>query len=409
MKILANAFGLQASSPPSSVPSPSAGGKQKVQLAWADMSMPQRWEAALTRQKRNKRDEWLCRDCHSTNFMNKQECRTCGCTCGYPLPAAGPPPTKKMATAVRDMLHKSPSAPSPAPSATKVEACELGAPVAETEWVHLPLTQLKSEEVKLEHLRDTLVNAGMSNAAQEVSGQLHRLGLHCKGQRQQGQALDQAIAAHRRATTQREKLQAQMAGLYRQLDEAHQHEAQMAEEEQLARANLQTQPPIAVNTPTLPVMVVEQTANRLHQELASAGTLPSASQLSAAMVQIMETAWQQMMAATQQAMLSGAQQQPFFMAQPQQQQSVPQQVLQQQQHQQQQHLQQVQQQQVPQQQQQPPPTLPRTGHLGSGAPTQVDESQMSQSVLQALPAGGSIPAYPTEWGSPSQPMNMDGQ
>ena len=215
--------------------------------------------------------------------------------------------------------------------------------------------------------------------------------------------LDQAIAAHRRATQQREKLQAQMASLQRQLTDAHDLEAKMAEEEQTARNNLQTQTPVAMAAPTLPVVIVEQTANCLHQELAAAGTLPSAQQLSTAMIQIMETAWQQMVAATQQALLTGAQQLPQqqqqeFMQQ-EQQALMPEEILRARQQQAQLHNQ--------QQQQQPP--LPRAGHLGSGAPTQVDESQMSQSVLQALPTGVNTHPYLEEWGSPSQPMNMDGQ
>ena len=403
MRILANAFGGQ-SSVSSSAAMSSAGGNQKTQIAWADMTMQQRWDAALSRQKKNKKDEWLCRDCHSTNFMNKTACRGCGCDQGYPLWAAGPPPQKRLPQSVSDIQTSRSSTSTPqALIPVKVDAGDLGAPVAESEWMRLAHPQLKQEEVKLERLRSTLETAGLNTAAQDVTAQLSRLTQHLKGQRQQGQALDQAIAAHRRATQQREKLQAQMASLQRQLTDAHDLEAKMAEEEQTARNNLQTQTPVAMAAPTLPVVIVEQTANRLHQELAAAGTLPSAQQLSTAMIQIMETAWQQMVAATQQALLTGAQQLPQQQQQETRQQEqqalMPEEILRARQQQAQMHNQ--------QQQQQPP--LPRTGHLGSGAPTQVDESQMSQSVLQALPAGGNMPAYPTEWGSPSQPMNMDGQ
>ena len=67
MQILANAFGGQ-SSVSSSATMSSAGGKQKTQPAWADMTMQQMWDAALSIQKKNKKDEWLCRDCHSDSL-----------------------------------------------------------------------------------------------------------------------------------------------------------------------------------------------------------------------------------------------------------------------------------------------------------------------------------------------------
>ena len=238
LRVLNDCFGqpvAQASPFASAVPSPlptvpvGKGG-----------SRAQKWETILQRQKTNRKPEWICCTCLSSNWLKQTQCRGCEREArGWLLVPKGAPPVGPPKSGKTWQQHAPPashhrstgkgkgkgqsrdSRDTAMPETPPLNAAVSTAMDVDAEWDSMTRQDLQMEQGRLQKSLDSLGSGTHTQAVRDViQKELKTIDRALQNKRSSGQRLDMAESALRKATAALQKCENRVQSLVQQLEDA---------------------------------------------------------------------------------------------------------------------------------------------------------------------------------------------
>ena len=237
-------------------------------------SRAQKWDVILQRQKTNRKPEWICSTCLSSNWLKQTQCRGCDKDArGWLLVPKGTPPTgPPKAGKSWQSTPARPDGPAltgkgkgssrhakdvPTPQSPPAGAAVPAIMEVDVEWEDMSRQELQSEQARLLKSLESLGCGTHTQAIRDIiQKELDAIERALVNKRSTGQRLDMAEAALRKACTALEKAESKVQTLMQQLEDAKADVVYHASAKQSAQAAVEK---IRLEYSTTPVAPPPQT------------------------------------------------------------------------------------------------------------------------------------------------------